>query len=63
VSRDELQAGDLLFFSIAGKMQHVGLYIGRDRFVHAPSTGKKVQVASLNTGFYENALLRAGRPR
>ncbi|NNC76981.1 MAG: C40 family peptidase [Woeseiaceae bacterium] len=63
VQPSEMQAGDLLFFSINGKMQHVGMYIGDDQFVHAPSTGKHVQVASLDSDFYQNALLRAGRPR
>lgn len=63
IDRADLQAGDLLFFSINGKMQHVGMYIGDDQFVHAPSTGRHVQVASLDSDFYEDALLRAGRPR
>lgn len=63
VPPSDLQAGDLLFFSINGKMQHVGMYIGDDQFVHAPSTGKRVQIASLDSDFYQDALLRAGRPR
>lgn len=63
VNRTQLQAGDLLFFKVGGKMQHVGLYIGGDRFVHAPSTGKRVSVASLRSDFYRQALLRAGRLR
>lgn len=62
VHRDEMEPGDLLFFSIAGKMQHVGLYVGGNRFVHAPSSGRTVSVASLQSEFYEDALLRAGRP-
>ncbi|MDH3748293.1 MAG: C40 family peptidase [Gammaproteobacteria bacterium] len=63
VNRPHLQAGDLLFFSIEGKMQHVGMYIGNNRFVHAPSSGKYVQVASLSADYYQRALLRAGRPK
>jgi len=62
VSRDQMRAGDLLFFNIAGKMSHVGMYIGDDRFVHAPSTGKVVSVASLRSDYYRKALIRAGRP-
>jgi len=62
VSRGNLRAGDLVFFSIEGKMQHVGLYIGDDRFVHAPSTGRTVSVESLSTPFYRAALLGGGRP-
>lgn len=62
VTQRELQPGDLLFFSIAGKMQHVGLYVGDGRFVHAPSSGQTVTVASLDSDYYRAALLRAGRP-
>jgi murein DD-endopeptidase len=62
VGRSELRAGDLLFFSIEGKMSHVGLYLGGHRFVHAPQSGRKVSVESLNRPFYKAALIRAGRP-
>ena len=61
VERQDLRAGDLLFFSIEGKMQHVGLYLGEERFVHAPQSGRRVSVASLDSPFYRSALLRAGR--
>ncbi len=62
VSKSQLRPGDILFFRIAGKMSHVGMYIGGDRFVHAPSTGKHVTVASLRSDYYRKALIRAGRP-
>lgn len=62
VARGDLRAGDILFFRIAGKMSHVGLYLGDDQFVHAPSSGKVVAVASLRSDFYRSALIRAGRP-
>jgi cell wall-associated NlpC family hydrolase len=63
VGRHELRTGDLLFFRIDGKMSHVGLYLGGQRFVHAPSSGRKVSVASLDSPFYDAAFTRAGRPR
>ncbi len=63
VSQGQMRAGDLLFFNIAGKMSHVGMYIGSDQFVHAPSTGKVVSVASLRSNYYRKALIRAGRPQ
>jgi cell wall-associated NlpC family hydrolase len=62
VTRNELRPGDLLFFSIAGKMQHVGLYVGAGRFVHAPSSVDRVALASLDSDYYRGAFLRAGRP-
>lgn len=63
VARHELRAGDLLFFTIEGKMSHVGLYLGEQRFVHAPSSGRTVTIASLSSPFYESAFARAGRPK
>lgn len=62
VHRNELRIGDVLFFRIEGKMSHVGLYLGERRFVHAPSSGRAVTVASLDSPFYRTAFLRAGRP-
>jgi murein DD-endopeptidase len=63
VPRDELRAGDLLFFAFSGKLQHVGLYVGEGRFAHAPATGRTVSVESLSASVYRRALLRAGRLR
>lgn len=63
VRRADLRVGDLLFFSFEGKMSHVGLYIGEQRFVHAPSSGRKVSVASLTSPPYAKAFVRAARPQ
>ena len=61
VDGGDMRAGDLLFFSVEGKMSHVGVYVGNRRFVHAPQSGRTVSVASLDSPFYRSALLRAGR--
>ena len=61
IKQDELQAGDLLFFRIDGKMSHVGIYLGEGRFVHAPQSGRSVSVASLEMPFYRQALIRTAR--
>lgn len=63
VRRADLQAGDLLFFNIEGKMSHVGMYIGGQQFVHAPSSGRTVTVAKLTSPFYASAFIRGGRPK
>jgi cell wall-associated NlpC family hydrolase len=63
IRRDELEEGDLLFFSIEGKMSHVGMYLGREQFVHAPSSGRTVTIEQMKSPFYANALIRAGRPK
>jgi cell wall-associated NlpC family hydrolase len=51
VSRDELQAGDLVFFDGLG---HVGIYIGGGQFIHSPHTGDVVKISSLYDGWYDS---------
>ncbi|MEU1884290.1 NlpC/P60 family protein [Micromonospora rifamycinica] len=46
IPRSEARPGDLVFFF--SDLHHVGLYLGNDMMVHAPRTGKPVQVASIN---------------
>jgi cell wall-associated NlpC family hydrolase len=61
VSRNALQAGDLLFFRISGKRDyHVGIYIGDGTFIHAPSSGKRVSTSSLDEPYWDARLLRTG---
>ena len=62
VERNELKAGDLLFFRIDGTISHVGLYLGDDQFVHAPSSGRTVTTASLDSDFYRDRFVRGARP-
>lgn len=62
VDSGRLRAGDLLFFNVAGKMSHVGIYLGGGRFVHAPSSGKTVSVERLGSEYYSRAFIRAARP-
>ncbi len=60
--RDALAEGDLVFFSRRGNyVDHVGIYIGDGQFVHAPRTGKDVEVASLATGYWSRKFLKARR--
>ncbi len=61
VSLDRLQAGDLLFFRLGGRVSHVGIYLGRRRFVHAPRTGRRVSIATLENTFWRRRLVGAGR--
>jgi cell wall-associated NlpC family hydrolase len=53
-----LRAGDLLFFSGLG---HVGLYVGRGRMVHAPHSGRLVEVVRLGGSGYGSRLVGARR--
>ena len=44
VSRDDLLPGDLVFFgSSTSSISHVGIYVGSNQFIHAPSTGDVVK--------------------
>ena len=58
VSRSNLKAGDLIFFDTSkrrrGYVNHVGIYIGNNKFIHASSAKKKVVVTSLNAPFYRS---------
>jgi cell wall-associated NlpC family hydrolase len=59
VSRSELQPGDLVFFY--SPVSHVGMYIGNGQMVHASTSGKPVQVVSLDSlGSYNSARRVAG---
>ncbi|EXI81556.1 MAG: putative endopeptidase YafL precursor [Candidatus Accumulibacter appositus] len=53
VDRDELRPGDLVFFNTRNApFSHVGVYIGDDRFVHAPSTRGQVRIDKLAANYY-----------
>lgn len=53
VPPDQLRPGDLVFFNTRNKAySHVGIYIGDDRFVHAPSSRGKVRTESLKSGWF-----------
>jgi peptidoglycan DL-endopeptidase CwlO len=58
VPRSRLKAGDVLFFSGLG---HVGLYIGRGRMVHAPQSGRTVEIVPLGRSHYGSRLVGARR--
>ncbi len=57
----DAREGDLLFFNFDRGISHVGIYLGDGRFVHAPSSGKRVEVASLTQPPYSDHFVAAGR--
>lgn len=62
VAMDNLQPGDVLFFRLSPpKVSHVAIYEGRGRFIHAPSSGKRVSYASLDNPYWRQHLVGAGR--
>ena len=57
VSRSNLRPGDLIFFDTSrrrrGYVNHVGIYIGANKFIHASSAKHRVVITSLNRPFYK----------
>ena len=62
VSRADLQPGDMVFFSPGGRrISHVGMYIGNGRMVHAPRTGKNIEITSIASGYWAKYYTTARR--
>ena len=58
----QLAPGDLVFFSNdRQRVDHVGIYAGFGRFIHAPHAGVAVSYADLTSGYYASHLVSAGR--
>ena len=53
VSKDELVAGDLVFFNTMNRaFSHVGIYLGNNRFLHSPSAGGAVRVENMDITYW-----------
>lgn len=53
ITRDELQPGDLVFFNTLRRpFSHVGIYLGEQRFIHAPSHGGRVEIVSMSERYW-----------
>ncbi len=63
VSKSELRIGDLVFFNTYGSsyINHVGIYIGDGKFIHASNPKYGVTITDLTTGFYANCFTTARR--
>ena len=61
ISLADAQPGDVVFFQDQEKLSHVGIYLGQRRFVHAPSSGRTVAVANIDTPYYQEHLVAVGR--
>ena len=62
VERAGLAPGDLLFFSTTARgASHVGIAVGGDRFVHAPSSTGTVRVESLRSSYWSRRFVGARR--
>ncbi|MBD1549936.1 C40 family peptidase [Pseudomonas typographi] len=62
VERSDLKPGDLLFFNTRGRqVNHVAIYLGDDRFIHAPSRGKAVTIDTLDKPYWNERYVVAKR--
>ncbi|WP_240464676.1 NlpC/P60 family protein [Modicisalibacter sp. 'Wilcox'] len=61
VTRDDLKAGDLVFFRPPGPYNHVGVYVGSGRFLHA-STSRGVKLSRLDNVYWRRYYWQARRP-
>jgi len=59
--RNALSPGDLVFFGMRGRINHVGIYVGEGQFLHAPSRGKDVRVDSMTGGYWGTRFMQARR--
>ena len=55
VNKEDLINGDLVFFATGSKnkVSHVGVYVGDDKFIHAPGKGKNIRVDSMSRSYYK----------
>ncbi len=62
VSADHLRSGDLVLFTQQGVVSHAGIYVGKGRFVHAPSTGGEVRLDYLNSRYWAQKQISFRQP-
>ncbi len=62
-TRDQLNPGDLVFFKTMGSriVNHVGIYLGDNRFIHASSGYGAVRISPLDSGYYDRCYVGGRR--
>ena len=62
IDKGDLLDGDLLFFGdSARKINHVGIYVGDGRFVHAPRRGDDIKISRVDESYFEKRFIGARR--
>lgn len=61
IDPEQVRTGDLVFFHTTGPYSHAGIYVGDDRFVHAPSQGGLVRLDGLKTAYWRPRYAQARR--
>lgn len=58
IDRDELRPGDLVFFNTNGQpFSHMGIFIGDNRFVHAPSSRGRVRIEHMHSRYFADRFI------
>lgn len=60
INYSNLQPGDMLFFKIDRRNNHVGIYIGEGEFIHASSSNKRAAIASMNLPYWKKRFVKFG---
>ena len=62
INRGELKPGDLVFFNTMKRtFSHVGIYVGDDKFIHAPRTGGAVRIEDMRNAYWAHRFTGARR--
>ncbi|MFM0151223.1 C40 family peptidase [Paraburkholderia sediminicola] len=62
IAKPDLHPGDLVFFNTPrGTATHVGIYVGKQKFIHAPATGSSIRVESLSANYWASRYYGARR--
>lgn len=59
---EQRRTGDLIFFGVGPTPTHAGIYVGKGRFVHAPSTGGVVHLSHLSDAYWQKLQVNYRRP-
>jgi cell wall-associated NlpC family hydrolase len=61
VDRHQLSKADLVFFATSGgsRISHVGIYVGENKFIHAPGRSKRIRISSLSNTYFKRRYVGA----
>ncbi len=64
IGMKDLQVGDMVFFDTESQAgpDHVGIYIGNGKMLHAPHTGDVIKISDISSDYYRSHFAGARRP-
>ena len=61
IARSNLKPGDIVLFNTGGGINHAGIYVGNDQFIHAVKPGTPLRYESLSSSYYSSRYVSARR--